>query len=111
MLFIFRMIKKIIKFSFYFLGFLLIFSLYELISFDNSYINKSSLNIDVNNARNPQIKRIVRKLDNKFGRIYFSLSKSKQKEFFESMREDEHFSPKPEQSDKSFFEKVKDMFS
>ena len=34
-----------------------------------------------------------------------------QKEFFESMREDEHFSPKPEQSDKSFFEKVKDMFS
>lgn len=39
-----------------------------------------------------------------------TLSKE-QKEFFESMREDEHFSPKPEQSDKSFFEKVKDMFS
>jgi len=35
----------------------------------------------------------------------------KQKEFFESMREDEHFTPKPESSDKSFFEKVKDMFS
>ncbi|MGB3608137.1 molecular chaperone DnaJ [Psychroserpens sp.] len=34
-----------------------------------------------------------------------------QKEFFESMREDEHFAPKPESSDKSFFEKVKDMFS
>ena len=34
-----------------------------------------------------------------------------QKEFFESMREDEHFQPKPESSDKSFFEKVKDMFS
>lgn len=39
-----------------------------------------------------------------------TLSKS-QKEFFESMREDEHFAPKPERSDKSFFEKVKDMFS
>ncbi len=39
-----------------------------------------------------------------------TLSKS-QKEFFESMREDEHFTPKPERSDKSFFEKVKDMFS
>lgn len=39
-----------------------------------------------------------------------TLSKE-QKEFFESMREDEHFYPKPEQSDKSFFEKVKDMFS
>ncbi len=34
-----------------------------------------------------------------------------QKEFFESMREDDHFTPKPESSDKSFFEKVKDMFS
>ncbi len=39
-----------------------------------------------------------------------TLSKT-QKEFFESMREDEHFEPKPESSDKSFFEKVKDMFS
>ena len=34
-----------------------------------------------------------------------------QKEFFETMRDDEHFEPKPESSDKSFFEKVKDMFS
>ena len=39
-----------------------------------------------------------------------TLSKQ-QKEFFESMRNDEHFDPKPESSDKSFFEKVKDMFS
>ena len=34
-----------------------------------------------------------------------------QKQFFERMADNEHFSPKPEQSDKSFFEKVKDMFS
>lgn len=34
-----------------------------------------------------------------------------QKEFFERMKDDEHFNPKPESSDKSFFEKVKDMFS
>jgi len=34
-----------------------------------------------------------------------------QKEFFDTMREDENFQPKPERSDKSFFEKVKDMFS
>ncbi|REE24755.1 molecular chaperone DnaJ [Winogradskyella pacifica] len=39
-----------------------------------------------------------------------TLSK-KQKTFFESMKDDEHFEPKPESSDKSFFEKVKDMFS
>jgi len=34
-----------------------------------------------------------------------------QKEFFETMRNDEHFDPKPNSDDKSFFEKVKDMFS
>ena len=34
-----------------------------------------------------------------------------QKEFFEKMQSDEKFEPKPEKSDKSFFEKVKDMFS
>ncbi len=39
-----------------------------------------------------------------------TLSKE-QKEFFEKMSEDEHFQPKPETEDKSFFEKVKDMFS
>jgi molecular chaperone DnaJ len=39
-----------------------------------------------------------------------SLSKE-QREFFENMRNDDHFQPKPEKEDKSFFEKVKDMFS
>ncbi len=34
-----------------------------------------------------------------------------QKEFFEKMISDENFIPSPEKSDKSFFEKVKDMFS
>ncbi|MFD1095186.1 molecular chaperone DnaJ [Salegentibacter chungangensis] len=34
-----------------------------------------------------------------------------QKEFFERMADDENFQPNPEKSDKSFFEKVKDMFS
>ena len=34
-----------------------------------------------------------------------------QKEFFEKMVGDDNFSPNPEKTDKSFFEKVKDMFS
>jgi len=34
-----------------------------------------------------------------------------QRKFFEVMQEDENFSPNPQRSDKSFFEKVKDMFS
>lgn len=39
-----------------------------------------------------------------------SLTKE-QKQFFEKSLTDENFIPKPEKSDKSFFEKVKDMFS
>ena len=34
-----------------------------------------------------------------------------QREFFETMQNDDHFAPKPDSTDKSFFEKVKDMFS
>ncbi len=34
-----------------------------------------------------------------------------QREFFEKMQSNDNFEPKPEKSDKSFFEKVKDMFS
>ncbi|MEE1897050.1 molecular chaperone DnaJ [Flavobacterium rakeshii] len=34
-----------------------------------------------------------------------------QKQFFENSLTDENFTPSPEKSDKSFFEKVKDMFS
>ena len=34
-----------------------------------------------------------------------------QREFFERMASDENFQPRPEKSDKSFFEKVKDMFT
>ncbi|WP_034890108.1 molecular chaperone DnaJ [Gillisia sp. Hel_I_29] len=34
-----------------------------------------------------------------------------QREFFEKMASDDNFKPNPEKSDKSFFEKVKDMFS
>jgi len=39
-----------------------------------------------------------------------SLSKT-QKEFFVKMQNDENFTPRPQVGDKSFFEKVKDMFS
>ena len=34
-----------------------------------------------------------------------------QKHFFESVRNDEHFVPEPKKGDKSFFDRVKDMFS
>lgn len=39
-----------------------------------------------------------------------SLNKE-QKKFFDSMKDDDNFAPTPSKYDKSFFEKVKDMFS
>ena len=34
-----------------------------------------------------------------------------QRQFFEEMKDSDHFKPNPDKNDKSFFEKVKDMFS
>ncbi len=34
-----------------------------------------------------------------------------QEQFFENMRDDKHFSPDPEKQDKSFFDRVKEMFN
>ncbi len=74
--------KKVLKVLAYIIILTIIFTAYELTSIDTKYINKPSFTIDVNNVRNPQIKKIVRKIDDMFGRLYFSLSKSKQEEFY-----------------------------
>ena len=74
--------KKVLKVLVYIIILTIIFTAYELTSIDTKYINKPSFTIDVNNVRNPQIKKIVRKIDDMFGRLYFSLSKSKQEEFY-----------------------------
>ncbi len=75
--------KKSLKILSYLLILIIIFTAYELTTIDTKYINKPKFTIDINNVRNPQIKKMVRKIDDIFGRLYFSLSKSKQKEFYE----------------------------
>jgi len=74
--------KRYLKFFIIFLILLSSIIFYEVISVDNRYINRSTINIDVNNIRNPQIKKIVRKIDLYVGSIYFNLSKKKQDEFY-----------------------------
>tara|TARA_A100000164_G_scaffold251687_1_gene224097 strand:- start:3027 stop:3335 length:309 start_codon:yes stop_codon:yes gene_type:complete len=75
--------KLIYKIPFYLIFLIFVFTLFELISFDNKYINKKSITFDVDNVRNPQIKKLVRTIDNLSGNIYFSLSEKKKKEFFQ----------------------------
>ena len=65
------------KFILYISLILILIISYELISIDNKYINKSAISVDINNIRNPQIKKIFRKLDLYLGSFYFTLSKKK----------------------------------
>ena len=64
--------------------FILLFSVifYEVSSIDRTYVNRPTIIIDINNVRNPQIKKLVRKLDNYIGSFYFRFSKKKQEEFY-----------------------------
>ena len=74
--------NKIFKFFVFFLVILLITILYEITSIDSKYVNRSTVDLDINNIRNPQIKKLVRKIDLYIGSFYFSLSEKKQEEFF-----------------------------
>ena len=73
--------KFFYKIIFYFFLFLFVIIIYDLISIDNKYVNRSTITIDVNNVRNPQIKKIVRKADLLLGSIYFKLSKKNKENF------------------------------
>ena len=73
--------KKSFKYFCYILILLISFIFYELISIDASYLNRNTITLDVNNVRNPQVKKIVRTVDNLLAYSYFSISKKKQREF------------------------------
>ena len=74
--------KLFFKIIGYFVLFLTLIILYDLTSVDFKYVNRNPITIDVNNVRNPQIKKIVRKTDLVLGELYFNFSKKKQDEFY-----------------------------
>ncbi len=74
--------KLFFKIIGYFFLLLILIIIYDLTSIDFKYVNRNAITIDVNNVRNPQIKKIVRKADLFFGELYFKLSKKKQSEFY-----------------------------
>ena len=61
---------------------ILTLSIIDMTSISTKYINKSTITFEVNNVRNPQLKKLVRFLDNAYSQIYFSLSKDQKKKFF-----------------------------
>ncbi len=73
--------RKILKALKYLLILLIFFSIYEFTSIDNRYVNRSTVDIDINNVRNPPLKKLARKLDLYVGSFYFNLSKKKEMNF------------------------------
>ena len=71
---------KIIKYIFLSSIFIILIG---LISIDRNYINKPSITFDIKNINNPQLKKIVRSLDNYISYFYLNLSKRKKNEFNE----------------------------
>lgn len=74
-------ILKILKLFLIVLIVVFVFIIYELTNINFNYINKSFISINVNNIRNPQVKKIVRSFDNYFSYYYFKISKKKKKSF------------------------------
>ena len=66
---------------------ILTLSIIDMTSISTKYINKSTITFEVNNVRNPQLKKLVRFLDNAYSQIYFSLSKDQKKNFLINKKE------------------------
>ena len=63
---------------------ILTLSIIDMTSISTKYINKSTITFEVNNVRNPQLKKLVRFVDNTYSQIYFSLSKDQKKNLVSS---------------------------
>ena len=86
-------ILKILKLFLIVLIVVFVFIIYELTNINFNYINKSFISINVNNIRNPQVKKIVRSFDNYFSYYYFKISKKKKDEFYNKNLENYKESP------------------
>ena len=56
--------KKLLKYFLILISFLLLILIYEVTIISQKTINREIISFDINNARNPQIKKLLRSLDN-----------------------------------------------
>ncbi len=71
--------NKILSIISFLLLLITLFTLVDMLSIESKYVNHPSITFKVNNVRNPQLKKIVRFLDNIYGKIYFNLSTNQKK--------------------------------
>ena len=66
--------KKIIKILFLLILLFISFIFIEMLSVSFKYVNKPFVTFDINNIRNPQIKKITRTIDNIYSVILLKVS-------------------------------------
>lgn len=78
--------NKFISVIVIFLSIILFFLLIDMTSISTKYVNKSNITFEVNNIRNPQLKKLARFLDNVYSKLYFFLSNEQKKNFSIDMK-------------------------
>ena len=86
-------IKKIIKLIFVFLLLFVSFVVLEIMSISTKYVNRSFITFDINNVRNPQIKKFTRTIDNLYSLLLLKISSTQRKHLDQT---DNKFSKLPE---------------
>ena len=72
-------IKKILKLLFLLLFIFIVLVFVEMTSISSKYLNRSLVSVDLNNIRNPQIKKVIRKLDNIYSQLDTSVNQKHNK--------------------------------
>ena len=71
--------KKVLKLIFILFLLFISFVIMEMASLSTKYINRALITLDVNNVKNPQIKKIVRKADNLYALLLLKISDEQKK--------------------------------
>jgi len=70
--------KKIFYFFLFFCFIFIFFIVYEVTNISSKVINKPFITLDINNARNPQIKKILRLFDDAYATTLLKFNKESQ---------------------------------
>jgi len=73
--------KKIFSAVFFLFFLIILLSLIDMIAIEPKYVNQPTITFKVNNVRNPQLKKVVRFVDNLYGKIYFHISDEQKNKF------------------------------
>ena len=83
--------KKIIKISSIIFILVISYIFYEMTSISTKIINRDLITVNLNNIRNPQIKKVMRYLDNQYASLLLKVSKNA-KLYYDNTDERESFS-------------------